>query len=374
MRNVSNRFLAAIRTNHQIAVRGTLVSGDDEYDLPVADGTVTLDINSAIRASLDLTLALGSGDDLLPTSASDPLTPFGSEILIDRGVVYSDGTVEYVRMGRFRIDRVDVEATGGDTTVSVSAFDRSILLSEATFETSGTIAAGANAVEKIEELALEAYGGLPLNLGSTTVTLPALVYGEGEDRLDFLKGIAEACGSYLYFDADGALTRRSLQGNQEPVQTFTSETLTSVSRSWVREGAANRIVVTGENSTDDPFRAVKVDDDPDSPTYYYARLDGDRPPFGKQTFEYSSEFINDSGDAGQVAENLLDRKKGLPQTVSFSCLPNPALEPLDVVRVEHEELGIDELVILDAVTIPLSTDGEMSVQTRLASTTFGSIA
>jgi hypothetical protein len=131
-------------------------------------------------------------------------------------------------------------------------------------------------------------------------------------------------------------------------------------------------VVTGENSTDIPYRGVSTDDDPNSPTFYGTagapqQLNGDRPAFGKITFEYSSNFIKSNEQAEQVSENILRLKKGFPQQITFSKLIDPRLEPLDVVTIQHDDFGLLEDVVIDSLTIPFDRDGDMSAETRLAS-------
>src|SRR5690606_40052531 len=100
-----------------------------------------------------------------------------------------------------------------------------------------------------------------------------------------------------------------------------------------RDGVYNAVVARGEGAdTETPIQAVVVDDDPDSPTYWHG-------PFGQVPRFYASPLITDVAQAKSAAASLLKRSLGLPYSVSFGTIVNPALEPLDPIRITYPEIG-----------------------------------
>ncbi len=89
----------AIRASHKIATRATLLSnGAAVAELPIVDGSVSLDANAASRARVDLTLADDGTLDLVPDAPTSLLAPYGNEIKVERGIEYADGTIELVSL------------------------------------------------------------------------------------------------------------------------------------------------------------------------------------------------------------------------------------------------------------------------------------
>ena len=129
-----------------------------------------------------------------------------------------------------------------------------------------------------------------------------------------------------------------------------------MSRRLTREGVYNGVVATGEGlDRETPVRAVVVDTDKTSPTYWYG-------PFGKVPRFFSSPLITTSGQAALAAATMLTKQLGLPYAVDLSLVPNPALEPYDPITVRYP--GRSEVHVLDRLTIPLTADGPLTASTR----------
>src|SRR5690606_39371279 len=62
-------------------------------------------------------------------------------------------------------------------------------------------------------------------------------------------------------------------------------------------------------------------------------------PFGQVPRFYASPLITDVAQAKSAAASLLKRSLGLPYSVSFGTIVNPALEPLDPIRITYPEIG-----------------------------------
>lgn len=368
MRTVSSRFLESLVRPHQ-PVSTVYV---DETPVPIVDGSVTLDGQSTTRGSVTLTVAVNDDNkDLwIPDSPYSLLAPYGNEVEVARGIQWADGSPpEMVNLGKFRIDDTNVDDRGRDLTVEVVGLDRSAIIIDGVFERGDVIPVDSVAAEVIQELVNEVYDPTyASDFLANEVTLPFLMYEIGEDRWDFCQGLAQAIyGSALYFDGDGVLTLAKPKTTlTEPDYTITEGdqgNLLGASKAWGREDACNRVVVTGESSGETPVMGVAMDLETGSPTHYYSS------DFGRVTFSYSSEYIRDQEQADDVAQTILNQKLGTGQQISFEAFVCPMLEPGDVVEVVRERIGVNELHVIDSVTIPLTKDGTMTATTRVTRVT-----
>jgi hypothetical protein len=343
-----------------------------ETELPtVTAGSVSCDQGAAIRRTLDLTVMDDPDDptliDLIPDSPSALLTPYGNEIDVQRGLYYPDGTVEYVRLGMFRISAVEVADTGEALELKVTGADRAARLIDARFEDTALLQSGLNIRDVLITVLQAGYPDLPYNFASFSGVTSSITPGwnAGDDRWAWCQSLATAFGMELFFDADGTCTLRPIsQASSGSVAWELSDgedgNLLTVSRRWHREGTYNRVIATGE-STDPavaPARGVATDTTPTSPTYYFG-------PFGKTPRFYSSPFISTAQAAADAAAAILSGELGTTQEINFSATVNPALEVGDVVRINRERIGItDEDHVLERLTIPLSAEASMSGTTR----------
>src|ERR1700744_1551066 len=143
MRPVSARFLKAVQSSHRMNTRvrvltsvgqnGTAPTGTA---IPVTDGSVTFDSTANVLATADVTTAQN-----WPINSSDLLTCYGNELFIERGIVYGDGTTEWVSMGYFRINDVE-QQDAPNGSVQLSCSDRNQGVIDARIPAPITFAAG----------------------------------------------------------------------------------------------------------------------------------------------------------------------------------------------------------------------------------------
>lgn len=358
MRPVTTRFLTELQRSHTAVVRVDVLSYFNPLapvtssGLPgVTGGTVTLDQTAAVRGRLDLELVDDGTLDLIPTSYDDQLTVYGNELQVWRGVRYADGVEELVSLGIFRIDSVDVEDSTEGVRIRVSALDRAHRIVEARFEAPYQIASGTNYVTALTDVLRSGYPGITLDLGSTGLTTPLLIAEEGADRWAFAQDMATALGCRLYFDGDGDCVMRTVSNGASATVTLAEGddgVLVSAARGSKREGSYNRVIAAGENTGQGaPVRGVATDDSPTSPTRYGG-------PYGNVPMFYSSPLLTTDAQAAAAAGSLLAKQLGSTQSVGFGTIINPALEPDDVARIIRAASGLDELHIIDQVTIPLA--------------------
>lgn len=363
MRPVSDRFLAAVRGSHRATAQAfaldngqTGVEPMGTTELSIISGDVRFDAKAQIRSTLSLEI---EGTDLFPRRASDRLAPFGTEIYARRGLDYGGGQIEYVGLGYYRIDAVEQDEAP-DGPIRISASDRMAGLIDARLTSPEQFSPAWTYGEVVEFLVVNAYGFGEIEWDDATENeaLGRTVLAE-EDRWQFLDDLITSIGKIWYWDHRGILVIKDQPSATDPVWTCDSGAggvLIQMSRDLSREGVYNGVVATSEAfDAATPFRSLTVDDNPFSPTYWY----GD---FGRIPRFYSSPFITNLGQAQRAAESLLTQNLGLPYSVDFANVPNPALEPWDPILIKLH--GREEIHIIETLTVPLTSVQPQTGTTR----------
>lgn len=362
MRPRSPDFDAAVRRSHEIAVRVDVLynRAPVAQGLRLTQGTVTLDRTAAQRGRCAVTLAEPFE---IPTTTGGLLTPYGYELSISRGVRYPSGVEEVIPLGVFPIQ---TSVSDGTTRLTaLQGIDRSQMVVDARLEDSVAIAAGTNYGTAIRNIIAAAIPGLTYDFAATTYTTPALVFEAQADRWATAQNMATAIGCELYFDGTGVCVLRP-----EPMFSALPSWVLSEGEGGLLTGAAltldrapafNRVVTTGENTSLTTIpRGVWTDDDPSSPTYYAGGF-GAKPRF------FASAFITTDAQAASAAEAIGTAQKGVARSLTLGAVPNPALEPGDLVLIKREAIGVNEVHILDALTFGLTADAAMTAASRWGS-------
>ncbi len=355
--DVSSRFIEAVSGIHRVASFFEVLDGSDIVgNIEIVDGNATFDGQS----SLDIEVVVND-IDIIPTDPRSLLAPYGNEIKAWAGVRFDDAD-ELVPMGIYRIESANVSDTGDNLSVSVTGQDRSIRVTEDTFEADQTWAAGTSAIGLIRSLIARDYPDADVTtyFNATDFPLPLIQANGGDDPWAFAQGIAAAIGCDLFWNDDGIpVLRPTPVSSGDPQWMFSeNEILTSISKEWNREGIANKVIVQGDSgSLDAPIIGEAVDSNPNSPTYYDGK-------FGKVQFFYSTQFVSTQTQANDAASGILNTKIGFDQAINFGSIIDPRVRPLDIIEVKRDRIGVDELHVLDAVSIPFIGDGTMNGDTR----------
>jgi hypothetical protein len=362
VRAVSDRFLAALRGSHRMVSRATLLTSYQEgttptgTDLPVLGGDVRSSAQADIRSTLDMTTD-GTGWDFTPGAA---LTPYGSEIFIERGIVFGGGTVEWVSQGYFRIYEVEQE-DAPDGPLRIAGRDRMSGIVDARFEAPRQFLKTATYGDVFDQLVTEVYPDATIEWDDDLVStaLGRTVVAEEEDRYAFLRDMVRSRGKILYWDYAGVL---QVKDTPDPtsavweVNAGEAGVLVSLGRKLDREGVYNAVVAVGEGSdTTAPARGVARDVNPDSPTNYYGA-------FGPVPRFHFSPFYLTNTQARSGARSILTAALGRPHAVDFSSIPNPALEVFDAVNLRPGSSS--EIHVLDDIALSLLASGPMTAATR----------
>jgi hypothetical protein len=336
--------------------------------LPVVDGSVTVDRSSNVRRQLSLTVAdMAIEPDLLAA-----LDPYGTEIVVQRGIQYSDGTTDMIPLGVFQVITLDKDITGA---LAITGADRTRQMIAAKFynprrqpltDPFVTIPALAQEVYPLIEWVIDDNVlddvGQPVNSVSSGNVAPIPPQFWDRERWDAMLQLADNRGCELFIDPDGALHIRQV----DPI---------TVDEVWLIDAAEHGVLITySRNLTrDETYNAVKVTGESPSSgaapvTYTFGTADPASPiypqgAFGSAIWFEQSSTINTLASAERLARAIYASKSQLQRTVTLTCIPNPALDVGDIVVVRLPN-GTTERHMVDSVVVPLDVETPMTVNTK----------
>lgn len=377
MRPVTNSFLAAVSGSHKALFRARVLApgftgvdpgpknadGTPLNEITILDGDVTFDTTADVNATLDLTTNLAWPS--LPTSLGNP---YGSEIYIERGIQYANGTKEYVGLGYFRIDQIE-QQNAPKGTLRISGSDRMANVRDGRRPQPIQFGVGASVGAIIDFVVQEVVPGAVTvyDFSAYTTTLISVATMD-QDRLGFLQNLVAAYGKVAYWDYAGRLQVKSAPAPTNPsvytVNSGQNGVLVSMDRTISRDSVYNAVVASGEAAGElPPVMGIAYDLNPNSPTYWLGS-------FGQVPEFYSSSFLITNDQCTAAAQAMLVAATGIPYSVSLGTVPNPALEGWDVVTVNYSPVVNPETHILSKISYSLSVDGAMGLDTRKQSLIF----
>ena len=352
---VSDRFLDALRDGHNPIVEVVLFRTDGGTEtLDITGGSVTVDRSQQCRRTCSVTSADVS---LIPRTPADKLNVYGAQLRISRGVQVGEYS-ELVPLGVFRIDEIGGDIDSGPVTISGKSLECVVADDKfrAPYRASGTAVGAITALiqRSIPDAAI-------VNLAVDAAIGPRTFDIEG-DPWAAVTEIGTAIGAEVYADAGGTFVIAELPDllAVDPVWTVDAGengVYIQANRGMSSDGVYNGWLVRGENTETNvaPVSALVTDGDPGSPTYW----DG---PYGHRPAFYSSSTITTTG-AATAAGTLKLRASIAPNaTADISSLPNPALEPGDVLRVVYPD-GTKELHQVHSFPVDLGVGGAFTIQT-----------
>lgn len=338
MRSVSPGFLAALRTSTTMVARAYVrAAGATTWtEVGLVGHSITADRGAVCRYSGQV--------QLHPDTDRDLIQPYGALLRIREGLVIPGGGEELVDRGTMRIDDVDEEADG---TLTVQCYGREKSIEEARF-TEPHLVEGNSAVQEISSLLSVA---VPITevavFTDQDAVVPRSIYER--ERWKAIDGddasLARAIGCEVYCDASGTFVIADVPTIDDPpvwtVDAGENGVLVGWSRRTSREGVYNVVVAYADRTSGDDAplpRAVAQDNNPRSATY----VGGPFLPVPR--FAPSPLYLtNQQADLG--ARSILANSLGLTRSLSFQTVPNPALEPGDVVEVRLDDGTIERHLI-----------------------------
>lgn len=354
-------FASAVTGSHTARFRAVLVDGYQDGDVPtgvdlkILTGSVSLDATADVRGSGSLTVA-----EAWPTARNLSLAPYGSEVYLSRGVDLGAAGVLWAPLGYYRISQVS-QGDAAKGPLKLNLDDRMATIIDSRLLQPRQWLVGTTVGEIVNEVVTEVYPDATIIFDddSDQSQLGRSLIAE-ESRYEVLLTLAEGLGKVVFWDEMGRLVFMTIPDEDTviwSVRAGPGGAMVQSDRSLSRDGVYNAVVVTGEGPDElEPVRAVAYNAQESSPTFFGG-------PFGRVPRFYSSPFITTQTQAANAAVNLLRQALGAPYDVGLSAIPNPAVQPYDVLRVVYDD-GTRELHVVQVVTIPLSTTGTLDVATR----------
>jgi hypothetical protein len=352
MRAVSSAFTDAVVNGGTRVDRAFLLPGDgSRVELPLVSWSVSASRSAVCRYT-------GTAEFASDVDVS-LVQPYGARIQLLSGFNTGAGE-ELVPVLTGRIEEVASDESGS-LVVSLKGLEAAV--EDNRFWTPQMIDA-SSAVGEIRRLVSESIPGVDIVILTQSDALaPQSIYDR--ERWQAVDGsdqsLARAIGAEVYCDAEGRFVVRDVPTlNDASVWSVSGATvLVSYATQVSRSGVYNVVVATGDRmgTGENPEVAIglALDDDPLSATYYLGT-------FGTVVRFYSSPLLVDSTQAFRAAKSLLAESIGLSRSLSFTNVPNPALEPGDVVEVTLPD-GTVQRHILDSIR--LGSSGAQSCETRM---------
>ncbi|WP_369274529.1 DUF5047 domain-containing protein [Streptomyces sp. R11] len=353
---VTDRFLARLAESHTPVTQVQLfLTTGQVIDLEHTGGSVTVDRSNAIRRTCSVTVA---DPALIPRTPSDQLATYGARLRIARGVEYGDGSQELVPLGVFRLDSVEGDVSEGPATLQGKGLEAVVADDKLTepYSATGTVVGAVTAlIQRSIPTADVVSLIVDTPIGSRVFDIEADPWAGAQE-------IAAAAGAEVYANADGTFIIATLPDLTTATPVWAIEAAEggvyiSGNRAMSSDNVFNGVLARGENTSDSvaPVSYLATDDDPNSPTYW----DG---PYGRRPMFYSSSTLITVNACTQAANLKLAAAKAPNASGDISSLPNPALEPGDVLRVMHED-GTRELHQVASFSVPLEPGGNFPIST-----------
>jgi hypothetical protein len=364
MLRTSTAFAGAVTGSHVRVTRADLwyAGALMAANLPVVSGDLDLDGDAQIRATVSSLVIADATGYLVPAGPGDAsaLAVYGSELHLRTGVRHSSGAEELLSVGWFKIlatsidERYTRDGSGlwvsGGAQHTLTLADRMTAIDDARFLAPGQPVA-ATCLAEIKRLCrglvpFARWPAIPDPAVPRSITYQ-------ESRLDAVGALAAAANVRAYMDSNGALAiRKVTDPSTDPVALIvtTDREIVEQSTGYTREQVYNAVVARGEQTADTaPVQAIAYDTDPASPT----RWDG---PFGRRPVFYSSPLLTTVAQCQAAAlSQLQGLLRGRDRLVTVMAVPNPALEPGDVVTARTPRAKFTG--VLTAVKVPLAATG-----------------
>lgn len=347
-------YRAALARPHEPYLRVDVYAGNEllQAGIPWESGSVGATLTSRVARQLSMTV----DESLFPHEADDLLNPYTRSLRVWRGVQFADGN--RYRWLIFRGKITVARLSGG--TATIQARDRAGEVDEAKFVAVANSNAGSLVLDEFQRLVSD---GVPdATFGPSDEyweRVPILSWES--DRAAALDDIADGVGSFWYPLADGEYVLRRVPWTvpAAPVLTMTDQEGGTVLASDVersRDSVWSSVVVTGERTDGTaPVYAAVEDLNPASPTYALG-------PFGvkHRLVKLNSPATQDQ--AAAAADAWLRRSKAPSKVWAINCVPDPALELGDVVRLNVR--GRSEVQVVASFTMPFDAKQNMRVGFR----------
>ena len=348
----SARFRQAVVTSHKM-VSWVEIVGTGQTVRGWSAAVVKQEMNAAVRSTFAMTVTDETGLYLDRGQLDAPLSRFGSEVRPWRGVEFSDGTVEAVPLGTFRIETNDPTENGDGWELAITARDRSSIVNRKTPRPIA-VALGTPLHTAVEKIIRAMYPAAICELSAGPWTVGTTLIETGANPWEVATALAAASGLVLFVDRLGVFRMVPGLADTDPVVWHFDEgdDCTFTAPPQVTRGTGqpipNGFIVTGTStgSSSSGIRGEAWDLDPRSPTYRYGR-------YGQNVEIVQSDKVRTNAQAVLAAETLLRRALGQAETIAYNAIVNPALDVYDIAWVTRTKLGLSAPFYIASIETPL---------------------
>jgi hypothetical protein len=334
------------------------------------DGSVDGHLVQDVRRTISITIANEDGA-ITPVISSDPYW-INNPLRLSWGVVYQDGTTEYVPLGTFLVNRAWARGSAGQAVLDVDAVDFWKKLQYTALLTNASYAAGSTLKAALEDLCTKAGIG-PAQRDIDPSASSVLFHGGNAADLNLARGTAvadclamltEDFGWIFFFDTAGIFVARPgpVVGTAPVVFTMTETGPMVTGVEGGLEDSAdikNHVGVSSTDASIQPIFAEAKDNNQNSPTYVGGA-------FGDRYFEYQGEFITTLQQAQDTAKNILARRISNSRKSDWMHAPRPELDIADVGRLTSAFLKISGVQYqIESFTIPLVSGSQRTSLTEI---------
>lgn len=371
---VTEDYLKALALPHTHKVWASVYSGSTmiEPKVHIVNGDITA--SSADPTRYTGKVSLDFEFETSVNMATSLLNVYATRVAIFSaipGIHWNDGTELVVPLGIYRVETTNKKT---DTMVELTLGGLEGYVIEDVFEApkSDIFIAGVTYAKRITELIKESIPDATVVSLSPDATKEVMTTTSPGDR-DRWKGITElakAVSAHVYAGSDGSFYIRddaSKRARYDPephawvVQTGPRGVINTLGSSISRDNVHNAVIAYNDSPGNDApgVYDIVTDNDPLSPI----RWDG---PFGHKPKTISGNWTTPQ-ECKWAAIYALNDAIGNNRTLTLSTVPNPALEPGDLIYVEHKKDGYFERHEVVSFNIPLTHEGVMSIKTKAKS-------
>jgi hypothetical protein len=345
----SKQAAALIRQSHSpVSALDVLHGGKPVARLLFTAGSINAEGGRTVTRNFTGTVIDPTGG-MDGSDIDDLLSPYDCEVAPKRGVLLSDGSVELAPQGVFQLTNRAVTDPG---SISVTGQDRAIIYQGGMDNTLAI--SGATPVETaIRKLLVTRNKALQMHTWVTGFTCGPLLFTPDINVWDEALSLAKSVGGFLYHDREGNLVfDQSLPTSGDPVATYSYSdgVLLDASRSEDTDTIRNVVVVeSAKAGVAGLVRAVAEDTDPTSPTYAGIR---------RRVMTVTNQYVASVAQAQQMARAELVRELGRSETATPVIIPDPFLDPNDVIMLDYPQKGlIKRALTIASFTLPLGVGG-----------------
>lgn len=347
---------AALAGDHTAAIRVEVwQAGTAVYALEVLSGSVSVDADRTVRRNLACRLVDPTGQ-LSRGDVDDLLNPYDCEIAPFRGVLLPGGE-ELAAQGVFGLTSRSVSDGPDGLVIDLAGQDRAMGY-QGPMASALAVPGGTPVEVAIRRLLASRNPGVTLQSLDTGFTCGPLLYPPDIDVWAQAQQLAVSVGARVFHDRTGqAVLAGTGPASGVPAASFAEGDGRLLTVNRTEDSDTIRNVVIAE-STNGLIRAVVEDSDPTSPTYAGGR-------YGRRPVTLVSQHFGSVEQAQQAAAARLAYELGRSETVTFTAVPDPALDVEELVTVHRLRVGLDHRGLLtSSIQLPLAADEAMRVGCR----------